>query len=160
MMNLTYTERIAVWRQENPKKQLTFELVLKICDAVDLTDADLQGANLRGADLRGADLRGANLEHANLGSSGAAVRNLGTTPSGHAYLKATPDGWVIGVGCWNGTIDELQDLIAEDDGWPEATPEQARERRPFLENVIQLAEWHIAQYPKYIEELKERWGAK
>ena len=76
MTTLTYAERIAKWRQGNPHERLTFDLLLEICDATHLTDANLWGADLRGAylwranlwgaDLGGANLRGADLTDANL----------------------------------------------------------------------------------------------
>ena len=78
----THAERIAVWRQENPDKRLTFDLLLEICDATNLTDADLTDADLRGADLRDADLRKANLWRADI--SGANLRDANLRG---AYLR-------------------------------------------------------------------------
>jgi hypothetical protein len=37
----TYAERIAAWRQGNPDKQLTLDLLLEICDETHLWGADL-----------------------------------------------------------------------------------------------------------------------
>ena len=120
--------------------------------------ANLWGANLRGADLWGADLWGADLWGANLPGSSPACRALGETPSGLAQLIATPDGWTMRVDCWTGTPDELRTLIAQDDGWPEARGTQVTERRPFLENALALARWHMDQHSDYIAELAVKWG--
>lgn len=133
-----------------------------------LRGAGLGGANLRGANLGGADLRGANLWGADLGAanlwganlprSSPACRALGETPSGLAQLIATPDGWTMRVDCWTGTPDELRTLIAQDDGWPEARGTQVTERRPFLENALILADWHMRKHSDYIAELAAKWG--
>jgi hypothetical protein len=72
----THAERIAVWRQENPNKRLTFDLLLEICDATHLRGANLSGANLRGADLTGANLSGANLRGADLTGANLSGANL------------------------------------------------------------------------------------
>ena len=122
-----------------------------------LRDSDLWGANLWGANLRIADLRIADLEGVNLPKGGPACRALGETPSGMAQLVATLDGWTMRVGCWTGTPDDLRTLIAQDDGWPEARGDQIEERRPFLENVLALAEWHMEQHADYIEQLVAKW---
>ena len=123
-----------------------------------LRGADLSGANLWGANLRGADLRGAYLRGANLPTN-SAVRSLGETPSGWTAIYPTPTGWMMRVGCWVGTPANLAALIARDEGWPEATPEQIPERRPFLHNALALAEWHISQHDGVIDDLAARWLA-
>ncbi len=134
----------------------------------DLRGADLSGANLWGADLRGADLRGANLRGADLSGANlscanlptnSTVRSLGETPSGWTAIYPTPTGWMMRVGCWVGTPANLAALIARDEGWPEATPEQIPERRPFLQNALALAEWHISQHDGVIDDLAARWLA-
>jgi len=93
----TYAERVAVWRQGNPDKQLTFDLLLEICDAtnlrgVNLADADLWGANLSGANLSDADLadanlRGANLSGVNLTDADLSGANLTDAPLRYADLR-------------------------------------------------------------------------
>ena len=123
-----------------------------------LRDADLWGANLSGANLSSADLRGAYLRGANLPTN-SAVRSLGETPSGWTAIYPTPTGWMMRVGCWVGTPANLAALIARDEGWPEATPEQIPERRPFLQNALALAEWHISQHDGVIDDLAARWLA-
>ncbi len=190
MTTLTYAERIAAWRQENPDKRLTFDLLLEICDATDLTGADLTGANLwranlryadltdanlryadltgadlTGANLRGADLWGANLRDANLRGAdlwGAHWMGLQITglPSGQIVLTPTPDGWELRVGCWVGTIDDLRTLIVQDHGWPEAEGKEIERRRPGLQAVLNLIDAHIALHPNVINELKTKWGER
>ena len=107
MTTLTYAERIAAWRQENPDKQLTFDLLLEICDETNLRRADLRyanlgranltGANLTDANLRYADIRGANLWRAKLRNAnltGARWNGLQISglPSGQIVLTPTPNG--------------------------------------------------------------------
>ena len=38
-------------------------------------------------------------------------------------------------------------------------PEQIPERRPFLQNALALAEWHISQHDGVIDDLAARWLA-
>lgn len=110
---------------------------------INLRRFDLRGVNLRGnlrrADLRGADLREANLRGADVWGA-TPVRSVTGLPSGHAILVPTCDGWWLRVGCWTGTIDGLRDLIAKDDGWPEAKGEQITARRPMLTALADTCE--------------------
>lgn len=129
----------------------------------DLRDADLWGANLWGADLWGADLWGANLRDTNLRDAnlrdalwdGFHITDL---PSGQLTLIPTPDGWRMRVGCWDGTPDQLRDLIAQDTGWPEAEGEEVTRRRPYLEAALALCEVHMDDHQQVINKLKEKWG--
>ena len=67
-----------------------------------------RGASLHGANLRGANLRGARWD-------GFIIDGL------HPYrCMLTPHGWTATIGCWDGTVDDLRELIAGDQ-WPEAT---------------------------------------
>ena len=143
----------------------------------DLQGADLRGVDLQGADLRGAYLRGANLRYAylrgaNLRSAylwgvdlwGADLRDvdlrdaygkpavLAVTglPSGAAILVPWPDGWELRVGRWYGTPDSLAELIATDEGWPEATGEECARQRPLLEALIVLCRAWIDAHPDAI----------
>ena len=159
MKNHNYAERITAWRQMNPKKQLTFDLLLEICDVThlwraDLTGANLWRANLTGANLTYADLTGANLTGANLSGADLRGANLGEAhwnglqitglPSGQLILSPTPDGWELHVGCWTGTIDDLRTLVAQDEGWPEAEGEEIALRRPGLQAALALIDAHVA----------------
>ena len=132
----------------------------------DLRDADLRGADLRRADLRRADLRGADLRDADLrganlrGTSGASGVAMGVSglPSGDSTLYPTPDGWMLTVGCWQGTPDALRTMIASDDGWPEATGAECARRRPSLQALLALCEDHIARHPDTITDLAAKWA--
>ena len=117
----------------------------------DLSGADLAGANLAGANLSGADLAGANLRGANLFVA-RGLYLLGETPSGLVFLQAHPGRWLMKVGCWDGTPDELRDLIASDDGWPEAEGDEISRRRPYLEAVLAYAEVFMADHSDDIKE--------
>ena len=124
-----------------------------------LRGADLRGANLRGADLRGADLygaylrgaylRGAYLRGANLG--GAGLLHIDGLPSGSATLIAETDGWLLKVGCWEGTTDQLRAMIAKDEDWPEATGDQITERRPMLTALADMCDAWAARHGHLLE---------
>lgn len=144
----------------------------------DLTEANLTDANLREADLWGANLKHANLKHANLWRTSLWRANLRsanlkyanlhnnragilTVDGAHPYrvtLVPTLDGWVLVIGCWHGTIDELRALISQDEGWPEATGEEIETRRPILENIAGLCDLHIGRHAGLIDDLAKRWN--
>ena len=118
MKNHNYAERITAWRQMNPKKQLTFDLLLEICDVThlwraDLTGANLWRANLTGANLTYADLTGANLTGANLSGADLWRANLtganlsgadltGANLTGANLSGADLRGANLGEAHWNG----------------------------------------------------------
>ena len=104
----------------------------------DLRESDLYGANLRGANLRGASLSGANLSGASL--AGTGILHVEGLPSGTATLIPEPDGWALQIGCWSGTTTELREMIARDNGWPEAEGAQIVERRPMLAALADMAD--------------------
>jgi uncharacterized protein YjbI with pentapeptide repeats len=106
-----------------------------------------------GADLRGADLRGANL-------SGAGILHVEGLPSGSSTLIPDPDGWVIQIGCWSGTTTELREMIASDDGWPEAVGTQITDRRPMLAALADMADAWAAANPRPLGRVQELHGTK
>ena len=112
-------------------------------------------ANLRGANLRWANLRGANLTGADL--RGARIIHLAGLPSGETIFMPTPGGWYLTVGCWEGNLEDFKNLIASDEGWPEARGAEVKRRRPSLQAVVALCEAHMRLHPKIIEELAEKW---
>ena len=121
-------------------------------------ESSLYGANLRGADLRGANLRGANLREADL--HGAGILHIDGLPSGSATLIPDPDGWVLQIGCWRGTITELREMIARDDGWPEAVGAQIVERRPMLAALADMADAWAAVNQLLLERVRKLHGTK
>lgn len=137
----------------------------------DLRNANLTGANLQGADLwranlQGADLWRANLQGANLWGANlqgahllvAGIVGLGETPSGSALVFPTCDGWVMQVGCWRGSPDELRALIARDWDWPEADGDEITRRRPYLELILAHVDLIMAEKAHLITELTKKWG--
>ena len=130
----------------------------------DLRWADLRGVNLYGADLRDADLTGANLTGINLrganlrwAAGAARILHLEGLPSGETIFMPTPGGWHLTVGCWEGNLEDFKNLIASDEGWPEARGAEVKRRRPSLQAVVALCEAHMRLHPKIIEELAEKW---
>lgn len=125
-----------------------------------LHDANLHGANLRVADLSYTTLRGANLDCADLTGAnltgaylpGLALQGL---PSGVLVFTPTPGGWFITIGCWDGTLAELRELIAGDDDWPEARGKEIAARRPMLEAAADLCEAYAAAHPEALAEAKD-----
>ena len=101
--------------------------------------ANLAGANLDRANLRGANLRGANLDGANLFRAVWDGLRIDGLPSGQVTLY--PDGR-LAVGCWVGTPDTLETLIAGTD-WPEAEGPEQELRRPGLQAVVELCRAHL-----------------
>jgi hypothetical protein len=69
----------------------------------------------------------------------------------------TPTGWYLTVGCWEGNLEDFKNLIASDEGWPEARGAEVTRRRPSLQAVVALCEAHMRLHPKIIEELAEKW---
>lgn len=137
--------------------------------------ADLGGATLRHADLSSAhmyrtDLRNTDLRHANLYDVDlydADLRHAQLTglildglPSGHLIFIPTPDGWYLTVGCWEGTTDDLREMIAKDNGWPEARGKEISLRRPLLEAMADACEAYANANPDAVAEVKaaaDRW---
>ena len=116
----------------------------------DLGYADLRGANLRDADLRGADLRDAN---------GGILQVTGLHPY-QAVMVPTVQGWWLRIGCWQGTTQGLRDLVAKDDGWPEAHGEQITARRPLLNILADMCDLHAANHKDDLNAVMERWGTE
>ena len=174
----TNAEKIAAWREENPRKTLNAGVLLSILEVAHLHNADLRDANLRGAnlrcsdlwgadlrdadlrdaDLRDADLRDANLRDANLRDADLRVLTVDGLPSGRVALIPTCDGWDLNVGCWSGSVSDLEELIATNEGWPEASGEECDRRRPGLQALIALCLAHMDANTDIITELTDRWG--
>lgn len=117
--------------------------------------ADLRRADLRYANLYDVDLYDADLRHAQL--TGLLIDGL---PSGHLIFIPTPDGWHLTVGCWEGTTDELREMIAKDNGWPEARGKEISLRRPILEAMASACDSYAAANPDAVADVKraaDRW---
>ena len=130
----------------------------------DLRNANLTGANLGGADLTDADMTGANLRNANLrganltwAASAARILHLAGLPSGETIFMPTPGSWYLTVGCWEGNLEDFKNLIASDEGWPEARGAEVARRRPSLQAVAALCEAHVGLHPNIIDELANEW---
>ena len=127
-----------------------------------LYNANLYGANLERADLCDANLRGANLRHVCLRDADLSWTKwhgmTATTPSGPATLTPTPNGWHLSIGCWDGTIQDLRDLITGDAPWPAAAGTERARRRPILTALADMCDAHTAYYSGVIEALAALWG--
>ena len=127
-----------------------------------LSVADLRWANLSGADLRWANLSGANLSWADLSGAtkNAQVLHLQGLPSGEVTFHPTPAGWYLYVGCWSGALADFEELISQDEDWPEAEGAEVARRRPSLEAVAALCKAHMDLHPHVVEKLAEKWAPK
>lgn len=126
--------------------------------AADLRGANLWDANLRGADLWAANLYGADLRGANLrGVSGGALQVTGLHPH-QALMIPTAHGWRLRVGCWQGTTQDLRNLIAKDHGWPDARGSQVTARRPLLNALADMCDAHAANHQDALNAVIARWG--
>lgn len=149
-----------------------------------LTGADMGNVNLRGADLRAADLRKANLAGAPLmdaclqdadltdanldgvylrrtnlaAAAGGVLQITGLYPYA-ATLIPTYLGWRLKIGCWEGTVDELRRLANRDEGWPEATGDEIKHRRPLLYAIIDMCETHMLHHYGLIQNLADKWDS-
>ena len=131
----------------------------------DMRYTDLRGADLYDTDMRSANLHGANLRSVELRYSNTTATNLtglflGGLPSGRLVFIPTTEGWYLTIGCWSGTIEELREMIAKDEGWPEAEGEEVTERRPMLEAAADMCEAYAASKPHALVDVKyaaERW---
>jgi len=156
-------QKIWAWRDANPTTLITEAILLDILGLKTLWDANLRSANLQYANLQGADLQGANIQDADLRDAdlqGAvlSVMRVSGMPSGDLLAFPCPDGWWIRVGCWEGTPDDLRELVAADDGWPEAEGAEIARRRPYLEAALSLIDLHVAAHPGVVESLAQKWG--
>ena len=131
----------------------------------DLSGANLSGANLSGANLSWANLSGADLSQANLSGANlscapenAQARHLQGLPSGEVTFYPTPAGWYLYVGCWSGALADFEELISQDEDWPEAEGAEVARRRPSLEAVAALCKAHMDLQPHAVEKLAEKWA--
>lgn len=125
-----------------------------------LLGANLNGANLRYTTLLNANLKGANLVGANLAGADLTGLKVEGMPSGSLLFIPTPEGWHLSIGCWDGTLADLRELIAKDDGWPEAEGEEVAARRPILAAAADLCEAHAAARPDALAKVTgvaDRW---
>ena len=74
-----------------------------------------------------------------------------------ALFTPTPSGWHLRVGCWDGTVEELRELIATDDGWPEAEGEECARRRPSLQSLIAMCEAHTTLNKAVLDDIEKVW---
>ena len=73
---------------------------------------------------------------------GDEILHVTGLPSGIVTMFPTTDGWTLTIGCWSGTVDELETMIQGDD-WPESRGEEQALRRPGLEALVALCRAHI-----------------
>ncbi|VEW13532.1 Uncharacterized protein conserved in bacteria [Brevibacterium casei] len=159
MNTKTNAQKIQEWRDAHPGARLNHAALRDLVGA-DLRWADLVGANLIGANLSDADLRGADLSDANLsGADRWGGLRLDGLASGQVTMVPTPNGWVLSVGCWSGTVDELEALASGDEGWPEAVGEERERRRPGLLALVPVLRAHQEYHHDKLVVVQEKWGS-
>lgn len=112
---------------------------------INLCESRLTGANFHGADI---------YESYGWGDPCLQVTGL---DSGPATFLPTWEGWRLQVGCWQGTLEDLEAIISGDDGWPEATPDQIPVRRPGLGFLLGLCRDHVERHPSAVADLGTAW---
>lgn len=125
-----------------------------------LSRTDLYRADLSNADLRGAYLAGSHLSSANLAGAELTGLSLEGLPSGTLTFIPTLMGWSLKIGCWDGTVAELREMIAKNTDWPEAEGEEVAVRRPMLEAAANLCDAYAAARPDALAAMKaavDRW---
>lgn len=163
MNTKTNAQKIQEWRDAHPGTRLN-QAALRDLVGADLTGADLSRANLLWADLSGADLRRADLRRADLfganlsGADKWGGLRLDGLASGQVTMVPTPNGWVLNVGCWSGTVDELEALASGDEGWPEAVGEERERRRPGLLALVPVLRAHQEYHHDKLVVVQEKWG--
>ena len=90
----------------------------------------------------------------------AVVVHLQGLPSGEVTFHPTPAGWYLYVGCWSGALADFEELISQDEDWPEAEGAEVARRRPSLEAVAALCKAHMDLHPHVVEKLAEKWAPK
>ncbi|WP_449283759.1 hypothetical protein [Leucobacter sp.] len=85
--------------------------------------------------------------------------------SGDGAMFPTHEGWRISIGCWRGkTLEEFDQLLADEVPWPEARGDERDRRRPLLQAYRALADQFIAALPAdLIDQYKagfEQWQAE
>ena len=148
------------------------------CQGAYFFNSDCSGAIFGEANCQNAIFQHSNCQDANFYLSNCAgvkfqytdcrrtffrgLLRLQGLPSGPVVFKPTPAGWELEVGCWDGTPDTLERLIATDEGWPEAVGDECAERRPGLEAVVALcrAQTQIGAYRDYQARLRDYWAER
>lgn len=120
----------------------------------DLTDANLRHTNMRCVNMRDADMTGATLYRTNMTDVDMCGLLLNGLPSGELAFIPTANGWYLTIGCWTGTTDELREMIAEDDDWPEAMGREVARRRPMLAGAADMCDAFAAVNSWAVEDAK------
>ena len=102
----------------------------------------------------------------NTGLHGANLRNnragILTIDGAHPYraeLVPTPNGWVLTIGYWKGSTDELRELIAKYEDEDAHLGEGIGENRPILKAIADFCDAHIAHHAGLIDDLAKRWAS-
>lgn len=184
---MTSADRLRRWRDAHPHSIVTLDVLTELFGddltgrdfrGCDLSHANLEGgdfrrtmfcrANLQGSLLVNADLRQADLTEANLTDAYfykadlflaeyCGGLRLDALPSGQVTMVPTPGGWQLYVGCWEGTVDELEALASGDEGWPEAVGEERERRRPGLLALVPLLKAHQEYHHDKLVAVQKRW---
>lgn len=115
-----------------------------------LTEVDLRGADLRFATLNHSPMTGAkfdretNFSGASVG--GSPILTISGMPSGQLSLWPLyndPVPWWVRIGCWSGSVEELEELIINPYiEWPYATGIERQRRVPVLTAAHAMIQTH------------------
>lgn len=161
MAEMTREEVVKLARKfqgRNDGANLSFEDLSDL----DLSDLDLSNFSFAYADLSGANLTGANLTGTDFSNARlSGVRWDGIVLEGlyryRCLLIPTVDEWRTRFDYWEGTVDELQDLIDGYD-WPGSEAEEVAYHLPLLQAWVDMCRVYIASHPHVIPELERIHG--
>lgn len=125
---------------------------------VNLYGANLGNTNLQNTNLSMADLRNVNFRKSNMHESSKwGGFQLNGLPSGQMTAVPTRDGWSIQIECWEGTVEQLRQVI-DGDVYPSNCDAEERDRRRVVLNAAMvLLEAHMEYYADKVEELSQKW---
>lgn len=121
----------------------------------------LHMATMIGAELTGSDLYMARTSGTMFTSDhGVGIYAQAGLPSGPVYMFPTSEGWELHVGCWYGSVNDLEWMISSDEGWPEAEGEECDRRRPGLQALVASLRAHQELYREEHDSIVRYWEAR
>lgn len=128
-----------------------------------LSRSNLERATLRRSNLFAADLNRANLREVDMWGANMILSEAwgGLRIDGYSVkqitMLPTPDGWVLYMDNWIGTVEDLKSLI-KGENVPTSEAERWSPHRSVLESLVPMLESHISAYAGHLDAVKDQWG--